>query len=68
MLRTSIQHIQRRAFSNTNRLFIAEGDKIPNVKVQLKSPGETVSTQDLFKDKKAILFGKHTITRLIITF
>lgn len=37
---------------------IAEGDAIPNIEVQLKSPGETVKTLDLFKNKKAILFGK----------
>lgn len=60
MLRTSVRLIQRRTFTNTRRLLIAEGDTIPDVKVQLKSPGETVSTQELFKGKKAILFGKYT--------
>lgn len=58
MLRTTFSQIQRRAFTNTSRLLIAEGDVIPNVEVQLKSPGETVKTQDLFKGKKSILFGK----------
>ncbi|KAI9482656.1 MAG: Redoxin [Benjaminiella poitrasii] len=54
MLRTAFQ---RRAFHNTSRLFIAEGDAIPNVQLQLKSPGQTITTQDLFKGKKSILFG-----------
>ncbi|KAG0736619.1 hypothetical protein G6F57_002082 [Rhizopus arrhizus] len=49
--------IQRRQFSNTRQLLIAEGDSIPNVQVQLKSPGETVMTQDLFNNKKSILIG-----------
>ncbi|CAO3701572.1 unnamed protein product [Rhizopus stolonifer] len=49
--------VQRRQFSNTRQLLIAEGDRIPNVQVQLKSPGETVMTQDLFKNKKSILIG-----------
>ncbi|KAI8061846.1 Redoxin [Gilbertella persicaria] len=57
MLRTVFQHVQRRTFSNTSRLFIAEGDKIPNIEVQLKSPAETVKTADFFQGKKAILFG-----------
>ncbi|KAI7906253.1 thioredoxin-like protein [Cokeromyces recurvatus] len=57
MLRTTFHYIQRRAFHNTSRLLIAEGDRIPNVQLQLKSPGETIMTQDLFKGKKSILFG-----------
>ena len=60
MLRTTFQHIQRRAFSNTTRLSIAEGDVIPNIEVQLKSPAETIKTGDFFRGKKAILFGKKT--------
>lgn len=58
MLRTTFSVIQRRTFSHTPRALIAEGDVIPNVEVQLKSPGETVKTQELFKNKKSILFGK----------
>lgn len=58
MLRTSFNIVQRRNFFNTSRVMIAEGDAIPNIEVQLKSPGETVKTLDLFKYKKAILFGK----------
>jgi 2-Cys peroxiredoxin 5 len=57
MLRTTFSQIQRRTFTNTSRLLIAEGDIIPNIEVQLKSPGETVKTQNLFKGKKSILFG-----------
>ncbi|KAI8327201.1 Redoxin [Choanephora cucurbitarum] len=57
MLRTTFQHVQRRAFSNTTRLSIAEGDVIPNIEVQLKSPAETIKTGDFFQGKKAILFG-----------
>ncbi|KAI9254233.1 Redoxin [Sporodiniella umbellata] len=49
--------IQRRSFSNTRQCLIAEGERIPNVQIQLKSPGETVMTQDLFKGKRAILVG-----------
>ncbi|KAI7895394.1 Redoxin [Mucor mucedo] len=57
MLRTSFNIVQRRSFFNTSRVMIAEGDSIPNIEVQLKSPGETVKTLDLFKNKKAVLFG-----------
>lgn len=57
MLRTTFSAIQRRGFSYTPRALIAEGDTIPNIQVQLKSPGETVQTHDLFKGKKSILFG-----------
>lgn len=57
MLRSTFQLVQRRTFTNTSRLLIAEGDKIPNVKVQLKSPAETAQTTDLLKGK-SILFGK----------
>lgn len=57
MLRTTFSAIQRRGFSYTPRVLIAEGDTIPNIQVQLKSPGETVQTHDLFKGKKSILFG-----------
>ncbi|KAI8976051.1 thioredoxin-like protein [Pilobolus umbonatus] len=56
MLR-SVFNIHRRQFHTTQRALIAEGDQIPNIEVQLKSPAETVKTGDLFKDKKAILFG-----------
>jgi 2-Cys peroxiredoxin 5 len=58
MLRTTFSLIQRRSFSNTPRALIAEGDVIPNIEVQLKSPAETIKTHDLFKGKKSILFGK----------
>lgn len=57
MLRTSFNIVQRRGFFNTSRALIAEGDVIPNVQVQLSSPAETVNTGELFKNKKAILFG-----------
>jgi 2-Cys peroxiredoxin 5 len=57
MLRNTFQLVQRRAFTNTSRLLIAEGDTIPNVQVQLKSPAETAQTKELFKGK-SILFGK----------
>jgi 2-Cys peroxiredoxin 5 len=49
--------IQRRAFSQSSRCLIAEGDRIPSVSVQLRSPAETVQTDELFKGKKSILFG-----------
>lgn len=58
MLRTGFNIVQRRGFFNTGRVMIAEGDRIPSVQVQLSSPAETVDTAELFKNKKAILFGK----------
>jgi 2-Cys peroxiredoxin 5 len=57
MLRSTFQLVQRRTFTNSSRLLIAEGDTIPNVQLQLKSPAETAQTKDLLKGK-SILFGK----------
>lgn len=57
-LSRALSFIQRRQFSNSRQLLISEGDSLPNVQVQLKSPGETIMTQDLFKGKKkSILIG-----------
>ncbi|KAI8973733.1 Redoxin [Mycotypha africana] len=57
MFRQILTPVPRRSFSQTSRVCIAEGDKIPNVQVQLKSPAETVNTAEFFKGKKSILFG-----------
>ncbi|KAI8072347.1 Redoxin [Gongronella butleri] len=58
MLRTvaSRMAVSRRSLHSSARCMVKAGDSLPNVSVQLSSPGDTVALPDLFKDKaKAIL-------------
>ncbi|KAI8077734.1 Redoxin [Halteromyces radiatus] len=58
MFRTAFQTIGRRHLHASARQNIQVGDTLPNIKVQLSSPAETINVRDLFStSKKAILFG-----------